>query len=101
MDPVFDPALFRYWTIVRGASNPQLGAAVGRSAQTIRNYASGRHTPSRAVVAALANALGVEVTALLDFGPDPEPQQGEITPLADLVAQGHAYSRGGRPPAAV
>ncbi|MET8296404.1 hypothetical protein ABZW02_20355 [Streptomyces sp. NPDC005180] len=84
MDPVFDAARFRYWLIVKGVRNAEVAAAIGRTTQTVRNYARGSSIPPRALVPVMAGVLGVDVLDLLDLGQDDGPDpDGNVLPLPE------------------
>ena len=81
-DPVADALSIgrriRHYRTERGLTLGQLGDAVGRAASQISSFENGKREPNRALLTALATALGTSADDLLDPNPVNERQALEI-----------------------
>lgn len=79
--------------IERGLSQEQLAERAGITPEYVSRIKGGRKSPSMTVIENLANALGVEVKTLFDWGSTQGMADPVLVELVDVVRQGTPEQR--------
>lgn len=91
---VIDPSAFLKARRARGLTQEQLAYAADVARATVQNIESGRNNPTRVVVRALADVLGVDVDQITTHGDPRSAEVGQVPPHTQGTAA-HSESEAG------